>query len=111
MAGNGAIFDFGGTFTDGNRIDNLSRRPAWLTAAFRIAHASPGPKMPHQFFLEHPTGLDKQTAIDGFVGHSQSFIVREFSLQPSRDLLGRPIQRQLLGNTPSQPWMTDQATR
>ena len=59
MAWNGTVFDFGGTLSDGNRIDDLSRQPAWRGASFRIAHASPCPKMPHQLFLEHTTGLDK----------------------------------------------------
>jgi hypothetical protein len=61
----------------------------------------PCPKMRDQLFLKHAAGLDKQTAIDGFVGHPQALVGREFSLQPPRDLFGRPIERQLLGNTPS----------
>src|SRR2546425_10676629 len=61
MPGNGAVLDFGRTFSDRNRIDDLSRQPAWRGAAFRIAHAPPGPQMPDQLFLEHPAGLDKQT--------------------------------------------------
>ena len=67
MAWNGAVLDFGRTFADGNRIDDLSRQPAWHGAAFPIAHAPPCPKMSEQLFLEHAAGLDKQTAIDGFV--------------------------------------------
>jgi len=101
MAWNRAVLDLGGTFADGDRIDDLSRQPAGCGATFRIAHAPPRPKMPEQLFLEHATGLDKQTAIDGFVGHLQALVGWEFTLQPSRDLRGRPIERQFLGNTPS----------
>src|SRR6266436_828426 len=59
MAWNGTVLDFGGTFADGDRIDDLSRQPAWRSATFRIAHAPPCPKMPDQLFLEHAAGLDK----------------------------------------------------
>jgi len=45
MAWNGTVLDFGGTFADGNRIDELSRQPAWRGATFRIAHAPPGPRL------------------------------------------------------------------
>ena len=101
MAWNGAVLDFGRTFADGNRIDDLSRQPAWRGAAFPIAHAPPCPKMSEQLFLEHAAGLDKQTAIDGFVGHPQAFSGTEWSLEQTRDLFGRPIKCQLLGNAPS----------
>jgi hypothetical protein len=60
MAWNGALLDFGRTFADGNRIDDLSRQPAWRGATFRIAHAPPRPKMPDQLFLEYPACLHKQ---------------------------------------------------
>lgn len=30
--------------------------------------------MPDQLFLEHSAGLDKRTAIEDFVGHSQAFV-------------------------------------
>src|SRR3981081_1510721 len=101
MAGNGGVLDFGRTFADGNRINDLSRQPAWRGATFPIAHAPPCPKMSEQLFLEPAAGLAKQTAINSFVGHPQAFVGRECSLEPPRDLLGRPIQCQLLGNTPS----------
>jgi hypothetical protein len=87
MAWNGAVLDFGRTFSNRNRVDDLSRRPTWRGTTFRIAHAPPRPKMPDQLFLEHAAGLDKQTAIDGLVGHPQALVGREFSLQPPRDLL------------------------
>jgi len=93
MPWNRAVLDLGGAFADGDRIDDLPRQPAWCGATFRIAHAPPRPKMPKQIFLEHATSLDKQTAIDGFVGHPQALVGREFALQPSRDLLRRPIER------------------
>jgi hypothetical protein len=76
MTWNGTILDFGGTFADRNRIDNLPGLLAWRGATFRIAHAPPGPKMPDQLFLEHPAGLDKQTAIDGFVTVPQTLLLR-----------------------------------
>src|SRR5258708_28851940 len=60
MAWNGAVLDFGRTFADGDRIDDLPRQAAWRSAAFRVAHAPPCPKMPEQLFLEHPASLDVQ---------------------------------------------------
>src|SRR4030095_9978722 len=57
MAWNGTVLDFGRTFADGNRIDDLSRQPAWRGATFRIAHTPPCPKMPDQLFLENAARL------------------------------------------------------
>ena len=58
----------------------------------RRENAPPCPKMPKQLLLEHAAGLDKQTAIDGFVRHPRAFVGSELALEPPRDLLGRPIE-------------------
>jgi hypothetical protein len=100
MAWNATLLDFSGTLSDGNRIDDLSRRPAW-GATFRIAHTPPCPKMSDQLFFEHSASLNKQIAIDSFVGQPQAFVGRKCSLEPPRHLFGRPIKCQLFSNPPS----------
>ena len=55
-------------------------------------------KVSDQFFLEHPASLDEQTTVDGFMGHVHVLIVRKLTLEPTRYLLRRPIQYQLLGD-------------
>ena len=37
--------------------------------------------------MTNATGLDRQTAIDGFAGHPQAFVGREFAFQPPPDVI------------------------
>lgn len=54
--------------------------------------------MPQKLFLEHSSGLDKQTAVDRFVGDPHGALRWKFPLEPARDLFGRPIQEQFARN-------------
>jgi hypothetical protein len=54
--------------------------------------------MAHQFFLEHPSGLNEQTTVDGFVRNPHGVLRGKFPLEPACDLFGRPIQEQFAGN-------------
>jgi len=66
-----------------------------------MAHLPPGAQVRHQLLLEHPTRLDEETAIDRFVRYLHVWIVRILPLQPARNLLRRPLQRQLLRDAPA----------
>ncbi|WP_395396518.1 hypothetical protein WBP07_21570 (plasmid) [Novosphingobium sp. BL-8A] len=68
---------------------------------FGLAHLAPGAQMRGQFLLEHPARLDEEAAMDRFVGYPHIWIVRILSLQPTRNLLWRPLQRQLLRHAPT----------
>ncbi len=49
-------------------------------------------------FFQHSAGLNEQAAVDGFVGHAQALVIRILGLQPSGNLLGRPVQDQFTRN-------------
>jgi len=61
----------------------------------RAGNGSFGSETGLQLLFQDASGLDIQTAIDGFVGHAFVFSLRVLSLQPPGDLLGRPLLPQL----------------
>ena len=71
-------------------------------AAFGVTHL---PRLyatvPISSLLQHAARLNKETAIDRFVGYPHVSVGRELLLQPARDLLWRPLQRKLLRHAPS----------
>src|SRR6478736_4897467 len=50
--------------------------------------------MIHQLLLQHAAGLNEETSIDRLVRQTQALVMGEVDLQPTGDLLRRPIQRQ-----------------
>src|SRR5712664_3901971 len=64
----------------------------------RTAHAPLRPQLVQQLFFQHSTGLNEQAAVDGFVGHAQALVIGILDLQPSGNLLGRPVQDQFTRN-------------
>jgi hypothetical protein len=55
----------------------------------------------HQLLLQHAACLNKQTPIDRFVRYLHALVGRELPLQPARDLLRRPLERELLRDAPA----------
>src|SRR5258708_36104369 len=70
----------------------------------RATDGSPGPQMLHELLFQHAPGLHIKAAIDGLVRHLAGLSPRMHPLQPTRDLLGRPIAFQLCRN--SLPYLT-----
>ena len=66
--------------------------------------------MPQQFFFEHAPGLNEQTAVDRFVGDLHGALRWKFTLEPARDLFGRPIQYQFACNESLERWLCRKAT-
>src|ERR1700740_2345005 len=64
----------------------------------RAAHAALRAQLVQQLFFQHSAGLNEQAAVDGFVGHAQALVIRILGLQPSGNLLGRPVQDQFTRN-------------
>ena len=62
-----------------------------------------------QLLLKHTAGLNEQTAIDGLVRHLRSVSPMR-PLQPTGDLLGRPVQSKFTHHNPAQPRMARQLT-
>jgi len=50
--------------------------------------------VPLQLFLEGPAGLNKQGSVNRLVRDMKLWILRVLRLQPSRDLLRRPLEPQ-----------------
>src|SRR4029077_9734094 len=57
VTGNGAIFDFGWPFANGDRIDNLAARVPVNTGMARAADPPLGSQMPHQFQFQRSPRL------------------------------------------------------
>src|SRR5580692_1815875 len=68
----------------------------------RAAHASLRAQLVHQLFFQRSPCLNEQAAVDGLVGHAHALVVGILSLQPSGDLLGRPVQNQFTRNEVTQ---------
>jgi hypothetical protein len=111
VTGNGAIFDFGWPFANGDRIDNLAARVPVNTGMARAADPPLGSQMPHQFLFQRSPRLYEQTPIDGFVRHAQALVVRVLHLQPPGNLLRRPILHQFTRNHLLQLAVGGQPTR
>src|SRR5208337_570289 len=58
--------------------------------------------MVHQLFLQHSTRLNEQAAVNGLVGHAHALVVGITGLQPSGNLLRRPVQNQFTRNDVAQ---------
>lgn len=97
MSGDGAIFHFGRTLPDRDRIHDASGL-SFGGGRPRSADPPARTKVGHQIFLERAAGLDEQAAIDRFMGHPQSLIMRILLLKPACDLLGRPALGQAPGH-------------
>jgi hypothetical protein len=77
VTGDGAIFDFGWPFANGNGIDDPALRVAVNACVTRAADPPLGSQMPHQFLFQRSPRLYEQTAIDGFVRHAQALRGRQ----------------------------------
>ena len=100
MAWDGAILGLGGSLADRDHIEDLSL-PLSALCAFGETHLPPGAQMRRQLLLQHAARLDEETAIDRFMRYPHVLVGRELLPQPARDLLRRPLQRQLLRHPPS----------
>ena len=56
------------------------------------------PQMPHQLLFQRSARLNEQAAINRFVRHAQALVVRVCCLQPSGNLLRRPVLHQFTRN-------------
>ena len=95
MARHGAILGLGGSLADGDHIEYVSLSILGL-AAFGVAHLPPCTQLCRQLLLQHAARLNKETAIDRFVRYPHISVGREMLLQPTGDLLWRPLQHELL---------------
>src|SRR5713226_10483591 len=64
-----------------------------------------------QLLLQHPTGLDEETSIDGLGRHAHSLVAGVRPHKPARDLLRRPVLGELSGDDAAQPRVARQEAR
>src|SRR5277367_5297142 len=92
MTGNSAVLNFRRSFSDRDGIDDFTARLSARSTLLRAADAALGPQMSNQFSFQRSPRLDEQATVKRFVGHVHASVVGILSLQPSGDLLRRPVQ-------------------
>src|SRR3989442_13720974 len=98
MAGNGTVLNFRGPFPDGDGINDLTAGLSADTRVPRAAYTPLGPQVPNQLLFQRSARLNEQTAVNGLVGHAHTLVVGILGLQPSGNLLRRPVQNQFTRN-------------
>ena len=94
MTGNGPVFNLRRAFPDGDGIDDPALGVPVNAGVPRATDPPLGAQMPYQLLFQRPARLDEQAAINRFVGHAQALIIRIGLLQPSGNLLRRPVLHQ-----------------
>src|SRR5271168_4973566 len=94
MTRNSAVLNFRRSFSDRDGIYDLTARLSVDTSVLRAADAPLRSQVPQQLFLQRSPRLDEQASVNRFVGHVHASVVGILSLQPSGDLLRRPVQHQ-----------------
>ena len=61
MTGNGAVLDFCGPFSNGDRIDDLTTAVSAIAGVPRAAYTPLGPKMLNQLFFQHSSRLERHS--------------------------------------------------
>ena len=100
MSRHGAILNLGWPLADGDHIEDMPLSTLRIVA-LGAAHQPRSAQMCCQLFLQHATGLDEEAAIDRFVRYLHVLVGWELLLQPTGDLLRRPLQPELLRHAPS----------
>ena len=88
VAGDRTVLDFRWTFTDRDRVDDLTSCLTRGVGVLCAPHKTPRAKMADQLPFQDAAGLDEQTAVNRFVGHAHAPIVCKVRLEPTCNLLG-----------------------
>src|ERR1700674_2300929 len=92
MAGNGAVLNFRGSFPDGNGINDLPTAVSAHTGLPGAAYTPLRSKVLNQLLFQHSSRLNEQAAVNRFVRHAHGLVLGIPPLQPSGNLLRRPVQ-------------------
>src|SRR5579863_5853258 len=98
MAGDGSVLNVGGPFPDGDGIDDLTTVMPAIPDVPRATDPPLGSQVPHQLLFQRSSRLNEQAAIDGLVRYVHRLIPGKLVLQPSGNLLRRPVQHQFTRN-------------
>src|SRR5271155_1750871 len=89
-----SVLDLRWSFPDRDGLDDLALCMSTLTRVLRAADEALGPKVPNELFFQYSTRLNKEATVNGLVGHAQALILGILDLEPSGNLLRRPVQHQ-----------------
>ena len=107
---NSTIFDFRRSLADRNGIDDLALRVPVNAGVPRAADVPLRSQMPNQLLFQRSARLQEQAAVNSFVRRVQALIVRVGLLQPSGNLLRRPVPHQFTRNQGAKFLVESQAT-
>ena len=92
--------NLGGPLANGDHIENMPLSTLRVVV-LGATHSPLSTQLRRELLLQHATGLDEEAAIDRFVRYLHVLVGWELLLKPTRDLLRRPLQRELLRHAPS----------
>jgi hypothetical protein len=93
-----AILNVSGPLPDCHRVDDASLAMADPSRGPCMTKAALPAEVLQQLAFEHTATLNEQGAINRFVRHLHVRIARKRTTKPARDLLRRPLARELGGN-------------
>src|SRR5450755_607769 len=98
MTGNGSVFYFRRSLADRNGVDDLALGVSVNAGVPRAADTPFRAQVLNQLLFQHSTRLYEQAAINRFVGHLHRLVLGILALQPSGNLLRRPVQKEFTRN-------------
>ena len=98
VTGDRAIFDLRRPLANGDGVDDLTMELASGPSVHGATDESLGAQMQNELLFQHSSSLNKQTAVEGLVGHVHALVAGIASLQPTGNLLRRPILDQFTGH-------------
>ena len=98
MTGDGAVLNLCGPLANGDGIDDLTLGVPCSSSVHGPTDEWLRSKMLNQLLFQHSSSLDEQTAIEGLVGHAHALVAGIASLQPTGNLLRRPVLDQFTGD-------------
>src|ERR1700693_5819768 len=98
MAGDGAVLDLCGPFTNGNGINDLTTAVSTITRVPRAANSPLEAKMLSQLLFQHSPRLNEQAAVNRLVRHAHPLVLGILTLQPSGNRFRRPVQDEFTRN-------------
>src|SRR6266849_471047 len=98
MTRNRSVFCLRRSFPNRNSIDDLSSGLPARAGMSRAAHAPVRAQVVQQLLFQYSARLNEQATVNRLVGHSQALVIGMLGLQPSGNLLRRPVQDQFTRN-------------
>ena len=92
MAWDSSVFDLWWAFADWNCVFDFTQLKTLLGGVSGPPDGAGTAQAFLQFLFQNPTGLNIKAAVNRFVRHAVLLFIRVRPLEPTGDLLGRPLQ-------------------